>query len=132
MSHATVLVVGPDYDAALAPFDENGPHPEQGKWDWYTLGGRFEARRSLIDTTGAEVLQCLRRDLNLEALHARTYPRPWACFAIVTADGEWIENGAWLDPGYDDAAEAAWARRFNELVLAQPADVLLSLVDFHS
>jgi hypothetical protein len=40
MSHFTVLVVGPNVNSQLAPYDEDGGDRE-GKWDWFVVGGRW-------------------------------------------------------------------------------------------
>lgn len=41
MSHHTVLVIGPDPELQLAPFDENLQVCDSPKWDWYIVGGRW-------------------------------------------------------------------------------------------
>lgn len=53
MSHFSVLVIGPDPEAQLAPYDENLEveayeedgetyhHNPKAKWDWYSIGGRW-------------------------------------------------------------------------------------------
>jgi len=40
MSHFTVMVIGPDPEQQLAPFQEIEGN-ERSKWDWYSLGGRW-------------------------------------------------------------------------------------------
>lgn len=42
--HAAILVIGEDYEAALAPFSENDGDNPDGRWDWYQLGGRYRGR----------------------------------------------------------------------------------------
>ena len=50
MSHFTVLVIGENPEAQLAPWNENAP--ELGsKWDWYQLGGRWRGAFKLKDKT---------------------------------------------------------------------------------
>lgn len=41
MSHYSVIVIGPDHEAQLAPYNENLPDVENAKWDWYSVGGRW-------------------------------------------------------------------------------------------
>lgn len=43
--HFAVLVIGEDYEAALAPFNSDTEEDNgQGRWDWYVLGGRYLGR----------------------------------------------------------------------------------------
>ena len=42
--HFAILVIGEDYEAALAPFNSQDGDNEQGRWDWYVLGGRYMGR----------------------------------------------------------------------------------------
>jgi hypothetical protein len=46
MSHFSVLVIGNDVQAQLAPYDENRPDGDDGynsraRWDWWLVGGRW-------------------------------------------------------------------------------------------
>lgn len=42
--HFSILVIGEDYEAALAPFNSQDSDNPQGRWDWYVLGGRYLGR----------------------------------------------------------------------------------------
>lgn len=67
MSHFSVLVIGPDPEAQLAPFDENlevEAYEEDGetyhrnpkaKWDWYSIGGRWTGWMKLKPMTEGEL-----------------------------------------------------------------------------
>lgn len=82
MSHFTVLVIGPNPEEQLAPYDENLEGVENPKWDWYQLGGRWTGIFKLKDGASGQtgqpgamterakpgwVDQCRKGDIDIEA-----------------------------------------------------------------
>jgi hypothetical protein len=85
MSHFVVLVTGEDYEAALAPYNENDEYYQtdveyegtddeccynpDGKWDWYEKGGRWSGM--LLHKNGERVDQLRKKDLDLEGMERK-------------------------------------------------------------
>jgi hypothetical protein len=131
--HATVLVVGPDPDAQLAPFDthlmDESDDPDvveegnpNGKWDDYELGGRYAG--GLYTRGGGRATQCLAGELDLEALAADMV------YAVL-ANGEWLEDGIFDEATQMTKADPAYMGKAMALLAGLPADTQLSLYDYH-
>ena len=144
MSHATVLVIGDDVVAALAPYDENIPvesyvetdgltytRNPNAKWDWWVEGGRWE-NVALIRYDGKNVTSCKRNELDLEAMSMRAEGL-WYPFALVV-DGVWHERatlGWWATEHNETMDEDEWSCTVAKMLAAAPPDATLTLVDFH-
>lgn len=122
-----------------------------GKWDWYVMGGRFAGRLQLKDKTQEAPLynpehnmlcskgelkhyQLLKKDgccdqalvgdiSNLDEI---------TCFAVVM-DGKWYERGeaGWFGVVIDAKDEDVWNKEVKQLLATLSPDTLLTMYDCH-
>ena len=109
-----------------ADLDEDGNEwstsNPQSKWDWWTVGGRWDG--GLRTKDGREVNECLRSELHFEHTHPT--------FAVLV-DGQWIERGSmgWWAMVSDEKAPEEWHPQWLKIVAALPDETRFTLVDAH-
>ncbi len=86
------------------------------KWDWWEIGGRWSGLLKVGNTTcnSARV-----KDIDFNSA-------PFATFAVLTPDGEWIERVSWW--GTDTEWNSHYKERFIDTV---DPDLILTIVDCH-
>jgi hypothetical protein len=106
----------------------------QSKWDWWVIGGRWNGKvRSAPrnDETGfnfgSEYHQLPENMLPVKELQT-----PLSCFALVTPDGVWHEQGEMGMFGMvaNEKEEEVWQREVAEILQKHQSDILVG-VDCH-
>jgi hypothetical protein len=126
MSHFTVLVIGDNPEKQLAPFKEDlydNTNPN-GKWDWYSLGGRWSDFFKIKNKETC--LDCaLKKDIDFEGMKAEGFSPTFA----VLNNGKWYESGSMGWWGIVSNEDISWDSKFQELLASIPDDTLLSVYD---
>lgn len=143
--HHKTLVIGPDLEGQLAPFDEAivvDPYVDQygetttanpqGRYDWWMIGGAWSPAFVMHDGTEGDTAR--KGDVDFAALEARD-GRPFTVHAVV-AEGCWREperSGA-TDFGVMVATDddlAAWRLWVEMFLHGLPDQAMLTVVDCH-
>jgi hypothetical protein len=106
----------------------------QAKWDWWVIGGRWngEVRANpQSDETGFNFGDQYHQ-LEENMLPVRYLDHTLPCFALVTPDGAWHEQGkmGWWATITDEKTESAWKEEVVKII-QQHQDTILVGVDCH-
>lgn len=107
----------------------------KSKWDWYSIGGRWDGQIQCRDGGGVEGRPFNNTRLVKELLYTAVYngdPRVWCPFAVLTPDGEWHERGQMGRFGLvaDDKGKDPWKEEVKKIYEAH-RDCLAVAVDVH-
>jgi hypothetical protein len=119
---AQVATASPDCSDCNGTGIEVTTYNPKSKWDWKSLGGRWEEIYAPIQgKTIAEFAQFKDADGD-----------PHRTFAVVTPDGQWHEKGKMLFFAVvaDETPRDAWAAEYDE-ILAKYADYKALIYDCH-
>lgn len=94
----------------------------KSKWDWYTIGGRWNGGLKLL--SGELVNEAYASEIDW------SYNIP---FAFITPDGEWNEKGemGWCGCVSNEKKEVDWEAEFKDFIDNLDDDVLVTVVDCH-
>jgi hypothetical protein len=153
MSHFTVLVIGPDHESQLAPFQENnmGDCPKEyltftDEEDEMLKKYQTEKTEVIIMTDGRklsrynEAFRNPDRALNLDApshivpnglkITEVPFTEAYATFEDYARDYERGTMGWWGNV-HNEKNEETWVSMFSKLIDDLPDDTLLTVVDCH-
>lgn len=125
------------YNEAISNFDAESITPDGGvystsnpnaKWDWYSLGGRWEGLLLLKD--GSRVDQAKKKDIDIDKMRKRE--EGFLTFAFLK-DGKWYEQGemGWWGIVSNEKDKDKWQEEFDKLIDSVDQDTLLSVYDVH-
>lgn len=121
---------------------------DEGKWDWYVMGGRFAGQLQLKDKTQEAPLynpeystlfskkhyQLLKKDGRCDQALVGDISNldEITCFAVVM-DSKWYERGkaGWFGVVIDAKDEEVWAKEVKQLLTTLSPDTLLTMYDCH-
>ena len=108
--------------------DKNGniysKYNPMSKWDWYTIGGRWD--KHLLLKTGEKVNSAQIKDVDFE----NTKPT----YAVITPNGLWHEAGRMLWWGLSTASEKDaknWYDNYSEFLASEDQNLFITIVDCH-
>ena len=128
---------GTDIKDLLAPYIEN-PENENGKWDWYEIGGRFDD--VLINkNTHKKCLSAKVKDIDIRNLYT---------YGILTPDGGWIDKEdsdtykKWMKAFFgkcrleelrkmQEDFEEEWRKKSKEILENADPEWNITIVDIH-
>ena len=89
-------------------------YSQKSKWDWYVIGGRWD------------------NEIEGNTCPVSKLPPDFSCFAIVTPDGEWHENGnmGWWGIIINEKDKAGWELE-QSILFEVYKDCLAVMVDAH-
>jgi hypothetical protein len=101
------------------------------KWDWRTLGGRFDG--ALTNNRHRSVNS--PAPLGIEhpaAVPVLSLPQDFSCYAILTQDGKWNQRGemGWFGMSSNEQSQEAWAASVRQILDAHQ-DCVAVAVDCH-
>ena len=93
-----------------------------GKWDWWTTGGRWNG---LLKVGDKRLNSAFVKDIDFDSA-------PFTTFAVLTPDGEWHEQESWQKRD-SEKAMMEWNRRYKErfIDISDP-NLMITIVDCHS
>lgn len=106
--------------------DEDGnllsTYNPKSKWDWYTIGGRWDDELKLVSG-----------ELVNEAYVSEIDWRDNIPFAFITPDGEWHEKGnmGWWACVSNEKKKNDWETEFKDFINNLDDDVIVTVVDCH-
>ena len=121
---------------------------DEGKWDWYVMGGRFAGQLQLKDKTQEAPLynpeystlfskkhyQLLKKDGRCDQALVGDISNldEITCFAVVM-DSKWYERGkaGWFGVVIDAKDEEVWYKEVKQLLTTLSPDTLLTMYDCH-
>ena len=97
----------------------------KSKWDWYTIGGRYDGR---LKGEASNTDEGLYRNILL----AKQLEQKLKCFAIITPDGEFHERGQmhWFGIVTDQKENDDWDEEIIKTIQKYQNDILVA-VDCH-
>ena len=102
------------------------------KWDWYTIGGRFDGAAS---KTGKHLIHekiGQPSDMGNNVCPVSELHKDFCPCALLTPDGRWIERGdvGWWGTLSNDKGEGAWKKEVDEVLAGYRGCVVVG-VDCH-
>lgn len=94
----------------------------KSKWDWYSIGGRWDKYLRTLD--GKQVNRAYVSEVDWED----TIP-----FAFITPNGKWHETGkmGWWAMVSDEKENSDWETEFKEFVDKLDGDTMVTVIDCH-
>ena len=92
------------------------------KWDWYTVGGRWNKCINTLD--GRHVNEAFVHEVNW---------KDSTPFAFITPIGEWCEKGemGWWAVVFNEKEKSDWETEFKKFVDGLDEDTMVTIVDCH-
>ena len=92
------------------------------KWDWYTVGGRWNKCINTLD--GRHVNEAFVHEVNW---------KDSTPFAFITPIGEWCEKGkmGWWAVVFNEKEKSNWETEFKKFVDGLDEDTMVTIVDCH-
>lgn len=100
---------------------EYSTYNQKSKWDWYTLGGRWDG--DITTKTGQKVNECLLKDID--------FTKTKMPFTIITPDGEWHEKREMLYFGVVKDEKKDWNKTAKKIINACLPDDTVYVYDLH-
>jgi hypothetical protein len=108
-----------DFDSEGNPLST---YNKLSKWDWYSIGGRWDGFLKDMENKKYNTLQCFEVDWD------KTF-KDYIVTSIVDQNGNWFP---WKDPSYlDQEASDNWNKMAWEIVKAISPDLFVTVVDIH-